>query len=214
MAKKLSLLAVLGNTAFIAIPLCTAIFGPIGGLLAAIFDAGLDLVLFTVGVYLLQSNKKFSIKELKSVINMPLIAIMTGMFFVFSGLEAPMFFKELTSMLSGLAAPLAMLYIGLLVQPFLKERSGLLYKEIWYPLGMKLIIIPAVIAIALSVSPIDEFLKFMLVILTSMPTFLLAPVLFSRHTEHESEAAITTVYSTLLSIMTIPLISLFAVTIF
>lgn len=44
--KQLALLAALGNTGFIGIPLSATLFGPLGGLLAAVFDAGLDVVLF------------------------------------------------------------------------------------------------------------------------------------------------------------------------
>ncbi|GAJ98340.1 hypothetical protein JCM19055_1260 [Geomicrobium sp. JCM 19055] len=58
--------------------------------------------------------------------------------------------------------------------------------------------------------PIDLFLKQFLVIVTAMPTFLVAPVIYGSYTDFEDEAAITTISSTLLSLLTIPLVSSFA----
>lgn len=209
-AKKLSLLAAIGNTGFIAIPLCATLFGPIGGLLAAVFDAGLDFVLFSLGIYLLQSDQRFNIKQLKALLNMPLLTITIGLLYVISGLEAPAFMQQLASMLSGLAAPLAMLYIGFLLPPFFKKGQTLYYRELWFPILLKLIIFPALTIFILSLMPLNTFLKQMLVILTAMPTFMLASVLFSRYTNDEDKAVMTTVYSTILSLVTIPLVTVFA----
>ncbi|MGG1267921.1 hypothetical protein [Brevibacillus laterosporus] len=55
-------IAGLGNTGFIGLPLCVGLFGPTGGLLAAIYDAGLDLVLWTVGVMVLKGKNGFTWK--------------------------------------------------------------------------------------------------------------------------------------------------------
>ncbi|MBM7634107.1 AEC family transporter [Geomicrobium sediminis] len=210
-AKKLSLLSAIGNTGFIAIPLCAAVFGPIGGLLAAIFDAGLDVVLFTLGVAILQSgHQRFTMKSLTALINMPLIAIVVGLTFAVSGLQAPLLLQELSAMLAGLAAPLAMLYIGLLLPPFFKEQKTFFYRSIGFPLTMRLLIFPMTTILIVGFLPIDLFLKQFLVIVTAMPTFLVAPVIYGSYTDFEDEAAITTISSTLLSLLTIPLVSSFA----
>ncbi|GAK05931.1 hypothetical protein JCM19037_4469 [Geomicrobium sp. JCM 19037] len=214
-AKKLSLLAAIGNTGFIAIPLCAAIFGPIGGLLAAVFDAGLDVILFTLGVFILQSdNQKFSLRQLKELINMPVIAIAIGLTFAVSGLEAPRLFQDLAGMLSGLAAPLAMLYIGFLLPPFFRQNQRILYRGIQYPLFIRLLFIPSVMILLLSLLDMDPFLRQLFVILSAMPTFMLAPVIYSRYTNEEDTAAMTTVVSTLLSLFTIPLITWVATLLF
>lgn len=210
LTKKLALLAAIGNTGFIGVPLCATLFGPIGGLLAAVFDAGLDFVLFSLGIYLLQSNGHFQFKQLKALLNMPLLAIITGLLYVLSGFEAPIFLKQLSSMLAGLAAPLAMLYIGFLLPPFFRKEQTLFYRELWYPLVMKLLVFPLLTILTMTIFSLDPFLKQLLVILTAMPTFMLASVLFSRYLNEENQAVVTTVYSTLLSLLTIPLITLIA----
>jgi predicted permease len=45
--KELAVLAGLGNTGFIGIPMCAVLFGAKGAMLAAVFDSGLDLVIWT-----------------------------------------------------------------------------------------------------------------------------------------------------------------------
>ncbi|MDE5412538.1 AEC family transporter [Alkalihalobacterium chitinilyticum] len=206
-AKKMTILAALGNTGFIGIPLCATIFGPVGGLLAAIFDAGLDIVLFSVVIYMLQSEKRFQFSQLKALINIPLLAIIIGLTAVITGVEPPQFLRQLTSMLSALAAPLAMLYIGMLLPPLFQKRGFLFYKQIWFPLGVRLLIIPIVTMLIISLLPLDYLVSNIVIILSAMPTIMLATVLFARYSNDEELAVITTVYSTLLSLLTIPLIA-------
>lgn len=205
--KQLALLASLGNTGFIGIPLSATLFGPLGGLLAAVFDAGLDVVLFSLGIYLLQSDQKFQFRQLKALLNLPLLAISLGLLYVLSGWEAPVVFKQLAAMLSSLAAPLAMLYIGFLLPNFFRVGKRFYFKGLWFPLLMKLLILPLFVVIILRFTSLQSDLTFLIVILTSMPTFMLASVLFSRYTTQEDDAIMATVYSTLISIMTIPFIS-------
>lgn len=208
-AKKMAILAALGNTGFIGIPLCAAIFGPVGGLLAAIFDAGLDLVLFTVGVYILQSGKSLSFRQMiKSFINVPLIAVIIGLSSAMIGFTPPEFLKQLTGHLAGLAAPLAMLYIGMLLQGLFKKTGFTVYKQIWFPLGIRLFMIPLLTMVALSFTTFDAIIQNIVIILSAMPTFTLSAILFARYTDDEETAVMTIAFSTILSLLTIPLISL------
>ncbi|WP_078430279.1 AEC family transporter [Alkalihalobacterium alkalinitrilicum] len=208
-AKKMTILAALGNTGFIGIPLCATIFGPIGGLLAAIFDAGLDIVLFSVVIYMLQSEKRFQFRQLKALLNVPLLAIILGLTAVITGVEPPQFIKQLTSMLAGLAAPLAMLYIGMLLPPLFQKRESLGYRQMWFPLSVRLLVIPIVTLAIMYVLPLDHLLKNIVIILSAMPTIMLATVLFAQYSNDEELAVVTTVYSTLLSLLTIPIVALF-----
>ncbi|KZS22887.1 hypothetical protein BMY_0719 [Wohlfahrtiimonas chitiniclastica] len=68
-ANELAIAATLGNTAFIGIPLCYVLLGAQGALLAAIFDAGLDFVIWTLCIYLLQRDKGFRLRNLAAMIN-------------------------------------------------------------------------------------------------------------------------------------------------
>lgn len=206
LSKKLALLSGLGNTGFIGIPLCLAIFGPIGGVLAAVFDAGLDVIVFSVGIYFLQPNDRFDFRQLKSLLNPPLGAITIGMLIAISGAEAPNFIQDLVAMLSHLAAPLAMLYIGFLIPPFFKRGGVFYFPHLWYPVSMKLLIIPILTIPLIMMLPIEPLLRNVFLVLVAMPNFMLATMLFAMYTEDEDKAVMTTIYSTMLSLLTIPFI--------
>lgn len=208
LAKKMTVLAALGNTGFIGIPLCATIFGPVGGLLAAIFDAALDLVLFSIVIYMLQSGSGLNIrKQLKSILNMPLLAVVVGLSSAFLGFNPPEIIIQLTSLLSGLAAPLAMFYLGILLYGLFKRTGFKVYRQIWFPLGLRLIIIPLLTIILISFTNLDDLLKNIVVILSAMPTFTLAAIVFVRYIDDEETAVMTIAFSTLLSLVTIPLIA-------
>ncbi|MFK9094303.1 AEC family transporter [Bacillus salipaludis] len=62
--REIALLSGLRNTGFIGIPLCAALIGPEGALFAAIFDAGVDITIWTVGVLIIQQNRRFTFQSL------------------------------------------------------------------------------------------------------------------------------------------------------
>uniref|UniRef100_UPI00036FA519 AEC family transporter n=1 Tax=Salsuginibacillus kocurii TaxID=427078 RepID=UPI00036FA519 len=64
-ARQLAVLAGLGNTGFIGIPLTVMIFGSEAGVFAAIYDATTVLTVFTLGIVLLQQGS-FRFGQLKS----------------------------------------------------------------------------------------------------------------------------------------------------
>lgn len=205
-ARKLAVLAGLGNTGFIGIPVCTSLFGPTGGLLAAIFDAGLDVVIFTLVPFLLNKDGRFSLRGLKAMINIPIIAIVVGISIAIIGYDPPSLVKNLAAALASLAAPLAMLYIGLLISAFFKEKKVLPLRFISISLLIKLLVFPFIMIALLQALPVTDDLKLVALVQVSMPTFMLATILFARYGQDEETAVMTTVYSTIFSLITIPLI--------
>ncbi|MFC4736930.1 AEC family transporter [Bacillus daqingensis] len=206
-ARQLTVLAALGNTGFIGIPLCATIFGPVGGLLAAVVDAGLDFVVFTVAIYLLQAGSSFRLRQLKSLVNLPLAAVIVGISSAFIGFEPPAVVRQLVELLSGLAAPLAMLYIGILLQQLLSRTGFRIEAAVFFPLVFRLLLFPGLMLVLLAALPLAELTRNVLIISLSMPTFMLAAILFSRYTDQEDTAVMTISFSTILSLATIPLIT-------
>ncbi len=205
-AKKIAILAGLGNTGFIGIPLCATLFGPVGGLLAAIYDAGMNVVAYTLALFLLQQGK-FSLKNLKEGINPPMIAIIVGMSIAIIGYQPPVIVKDLSGILAGITAPLAMLYVGILIPSFFREKKKVEVRFVSIPLSLKLILIPVLLIVVTQFLPISTEIKQIIFIQVSMPTFMMATILFARYAKDEESAVLTTIYSTLFSLLTIPLIS-------
>jgi len=204
---EVSLLSGIGNTGYIGIPLCALLFGPEGALYAAVFDAGVDITLWTVGVSILQKRKTFfSWKYIKSIINVPIIAVVIGMTALYFQLRPPKIFSDLITQLAGLATPLAMIYIGILVMTI--SRSNIKESTIsWLPITIKLIILPILVAVVVSMYHEFNLIASQVIIIQSMmPTLTLASVLFAKYSRNQDFGAVTTVLSTLLSLLTIPLV--------
>lgn len=202
--RQIAILSGLGNTGFIGIPLCAALFGPKGALLAAIFDAGVDIVMWTVGVMMLQGKGSFSLQGLKSLINIPMLAIVGGLTFALIGFVPPEPAKQIFGTLSKLASPLAMLYIGMLMPHFFKAKRFVPIRLISVPIIFKLFLFPLLTALLLSVYPIDAEIASITLIQVAMPTLTLASILFARYAGDEEMGAMTTLFSTLLALLTIP----------
>lgn len=202
---ELAILSGLGNTGFIGIPLCAVLFGPEGALFAAIFDAGVDFTIWTVGVFLLQENKKINIQTFKSMINVPMIAIIIGLASAYLGIRPPSIFVQLTDHLSALAVPLAMFYIGAIIMTLQRSKVNESTSKIWLPITVKLIILPLSVAFMITFIQLDTFIVQTVLIQSMMPTITLASILFAKYSGDEDMGAMTTVMSTIVALSTIPL---------
>ncbi|TDL31434.1 auxin efflux carrier [Jeotgalibacillus sp. S-D1] len=206
-AIKMTILGALGNTGFIGIPLAATIFGAPGGFLAAIFDAGLSFIVYTVVIYLLQAEGRFHLRQLKAVINVPVMAIIIGILVAVTGFKPPQMVIQLTNILAGIAAPMAMLYVGMLLPPLLKKKRQVFFPEIWFPLSFRLLAIPLSMMAIFALVSFEGWIANMIVLQTAMPTAMVVAVLFSRFTDEEDTAVVTIFASTLLSLATIPFLA-------
>lgn len=204
--REIALLSGLGNTGFIGIPLCATLLGPEGALYAAIFDAGVDLVIWTVGVMILKKSTSFSLSSLKTMINIPTIAIVLGLIFAFINYRPPEIFVSLTSQLAALASPLAMFYIGLLIMSISKTQFYSVKSKIVIPTVIKLVGLPFVVFILIVLLNLDGMISKALLIQAMMPVLTLASILFTKYDADDKFGAITTVISTVISLISIPLI--------
>jgi predicted permease len=202
--RELAILSGLGNTGFIGLPLCAALFGPKGALLAAVFDAGVDFVLWTVGVMMLQEKGSFSLKGLKTLVNIPMIAIVAGLGSALIGFTPPEPVKQLFGTLAKIASPLAMMYIGMLIPLFLRGKTQVSLRLLSMPITFKLFLFPLLTAFLLSTFAMDTEISRVALIQVAMPTLTLASILFGRYAADEEMGAMTTVFSTLLALLTIP----------
>lgn len=202
--REIAILSGLGNTGFIGLPLCAALFGPKGALLAAVFDAGVDFVLWTVAVMMLQEKGSFSLKGLKTLINIPMIAIVIGLGCALFGLMPPEPVKQLFGTLAKLASPLAMMYIGMMLPLYLRNKPQVSLPLLGMPLAFKLFLFPMLTAFLLSVFSIDAEISSVALVQVAMPTLTMASILFGRFAGDEEMGAMTTVCSTLLALVTIP----------
>ena len=68
-ARETAFLSTFGNTGLIGIPLCASLFGAKGAVFAAVFDAGMSLMLWTVGILFIQGKRKVTLQNVKSMLS-------------------------------------------------------------------------------------------------------------------------------------------------
>lgn len=201
---EVTILSAFGNTGFIGIPLCAVLFGAEGALYAAVFDAGVDFTIWTVGVYLMQQDKRFNKSFLKDIINIPLLAIIFGLVIAGSGLQVPIIIADFTSMIADFAVPLAMFYIGAILINFQKSYINVPFIDITVPILIKLIILPLIVSVIFINSNLDEMIIYILIIQSMMPALTLSSVLFSKYSRDDNFGAFITILSTVFSLFIIP----------
>lgn len=200
---EVAILSAFGNTGFIGIPLCAVLFGPEGALYAAIFDAGVDFTIWTVGVYLMQKKKRFDLRMLTGMVNLPLVAIVVGLIVAAFGVKVPVIISELTGSLAAFAVPLAMFYIGATLNYFQRSKVKITYFEVTIPVIVKLILLPFIVVIMMNSTRLDELIVYILVIQSMMPALTLSSVLFVKYSRDDTMGALVTIVCTIASLLVI-----------
>ncbi|MFC7322554.1 AEC family transporter [Halobacillus campisalis] len=209
-ARQLAIVAGCGNTGFLGIPLVSILFGSEAGSYAAVYDAGTMTSVFTIGILLLKPGR-FSFKQLSAILNTPFITLAASVTLAAIGIVLPVMLLETADMLSGLAAPLAMILIGLLI-PTITSSNWKMVKEgykrfIGAAVVIKVLLVPGVACLAVWLLPFPELLGKIIIVQASMPTFTLATVLFERYVRGASRqlGIVAIIVTTIISLLMLPL---------
>lgn len=208
-AKQIAVLSSFGNNGFIGIPMIAMLLGPTAGAFAAIFDAANMLMVFTLGIMLIQPDSNV-LRQLKSVINMPFMTLAASLIIVSTGHTVPEFVFELSELLSSLAAPLAMIYIGMLIPEMTKDvRRNVRENFLSFVLiaaAVKVIVMPIFAFIWVGFFSIDMEIGRIILIQAAMPSFIMATVLFGRYAGREHIGMVGVLLSALISLFVLPMI--------
>lgn len=214
------------NPGFFGVPLIVASIGQGGVFYIASFIAFLNLLQWTYGVSLLQNSdengllvkteaKQAGSKQAEKTIaalakrflTAPfMIAILIGMFFFLTGIPMPSVLSKSVSYIAGLNTPIAMFAIGVymaqtdILKMFTKPRLYLVSL-------VRMVIIPAVTIGLLCILPASmNEMKLAVLIAAACPVGSNVAVYAQLHNKDFAYAVETVVISTLLSIVTLPLV--------
>lgn len=210
--KVLTFAAVYSNCGFMGIPLLHSLYGSTGVFYASIYIAVYNLFVWTHGVWLFNMPNhsgagKASGGTWKSLLNPGIISVIAGMIlFIFSIRLPEPLFKAL-ELIGSTTTPLAMLIIGASIA---EVRGGELLADgaVYFSAAVRLLIIPFGTLTALKLTGIHGALLGSCTLLAAMPCAA-NTVLFSELYGGDSSLASRCVaISTLLSMVTLPLIML------
>lgn len=194
------------NSGFMGLPFIYALMGETALLYGSIYMIAFHVLLWTYGENLLKIDKvKFNVTVF--IKNPAIIALIIGSIIFFINRPLPVVMATPISMLSSLTSPLAMLILG-------EKISQIKFKEVFSNLSLyyftfiKLLVTPLLIAIILSFFPIDPLIKNVVIIMQALPVAVLSVVLSQKHNVDYKLASKITIITHVLSILTLPIISL------
>lgn len=195
-------LLVFSNVGFMGFPIINIVYGNIGIFYSSFILLWFNLLLWTVGIILVNPKDKF---KLKSVINPGIISLCIGLvIFIFSLKITKPIYLSLKS-LANITTPLAMMVVGALLGS-VKLKSLFKNLKLLTFVLLKLLIIPLLLVVVLKLFIIPDIIIGILVIIFSMPSAVNASI-FSRRYDSDYILASKGVFlTTLFSIVTIPLI--------
>ena len=142
--------SVFGNIIYLGFPLISALYGEEGLLYASMFQLVSNMLMWTVGVVILNQEKEISAwKSVKHILNPNTFAIVIGfLMFLFSLKLPPVLLKSLGG-LGDSNTYLSMLYIGSMMY-YTTLKGFLNNKEVYILTINKLIIVPLMLILVLS----------------------------------------------------------------
>lgn len=195
------------NAAYMGFPLIRALFGSEGLLYASAFVTVFNILIWTVG-YGTVSGKTNLREILKSIITCPcILAVAVGLVLYLGRIPLPEIISGPVSSIGSMNTPLSMLVTGATIASS-DLRRLLKNRNLFLALGLRLVAVPAVTLVLFAILGFTGIVPMVVLILEACPCAAVT-TMFAIQFHHDEElAAGAVVFSTLLSILTLPLYSL------
>ena len=196
------------NAGFIGIPLAQAIIGEEGVFYIAASVALLNLFQWTYGVYIM-ADRKDAISAKTIAKNPVVIAIVIGVVLFVSRIPVPGIVTSTLGYIAGMNTPIAMILMGTYLAKLPLKK--LLDKRAYGCVLFRLVIIPAVILLVFWVLPVSNADIALAAFLAAATPVGANICVFAQQYDCDYEFSVVTVcLSTLLSVITVPLLVSFA----
>lgn len=197
--------AAFSNAGFIGIPLVQMTLGEDAVFYVASFVALLNILQWTYGVFVITEGKcRISIRTI--ITNPIVISFVIGLLLFFLPIQLPKLVTTVLSTISAMNGPLAMIVMGAyLGQLTLKELF--LDKTVYFCTVIRLLVIPLATILLLSLLPKDYLvLKQTILIAASAPVGANVAIFASLHGKNYTQAVKDVCLSTILCILSYPII--------
>lgn len=193
---------VCSNAGFMGNPLSQAVFGDIGLLYTSIYLIPQRIVMWTAGVSFFTRTKKQKGLMRKVLVHPCMVAVYFGMFFMLAHIKLPLFLDSTITTLSACTTAMTMLYIGTILAD-VDPRGMVTRHQIWFAI-LRLVIIPLIVWIPCLAFHVDRTVTGVSVFLAAMPAGSTTSLLAAKYGADETSAAKCVVFTTILSVITLP----------
>lgn len=205
--KILEFSLVFSNCAFMGFPVAYSVFGAEGVIYASIFNMFFNFFAWTYGIMLYNDVTDF--KEARTVLKNPgIISCVIGLIVFRFSITIPPVLLDTMKMVGGLTTPLSMLIIGSLLartnfKKYIKDPS------VYYGSFIRLILIPAVLYLIAGLIKDTSTVVKTIILMQAMPAATLTSIFAERFNKNQEYSAFLVSFSTILCVITIPLIMKF-----
>ena len=196
--KGLYLPMVFGNTSYLGYPIALFAFGMDGLSRAIVYDMMNSLVIFSFGIYIVHHRN-----ELKEAFKVPVLyAVVIGLAVNLLNIQIPEALAQPVEMIGMITIPLALLVLGYKLTEIKLSGLGIaVLASVFKILGGFLVAF-----LVIKLFSIDGLARDILLLQATMPSAVMAMLLASKYERDASLVASIVFISTMLSIITIPLI--------
>ena len=195
------------NTGYIGFPILNAIYGPEGVIYGSIFNLFFVLFVWTYGLILFKGyiGKNELKKEIVStILNPSIIAVIIGLVIMIHDIKIPLIIYNSINSVGNISGPLSMIILGVI---FSRSRFGSNFKDwrLYYGLIVKMIVLPMILYLISHLADRTIILN-SVIIIASMPAAIMTSIFAETYNKEKDFAMIIVLMSTLLSVITIPIL--------
>ncbi len=193
------------NNGFVGFPIVAAVYGEDAVFFASLSNIPFNLLLYTVGVLLLQSGDKNAKFSIKSVITAPIVATLAAVVIFAFEIPMPVLVDDLVDTIGAATVPLSMMCVGLsLGNVSLKEA---VLQPRLYGIGvLRLIVCPLIVWFVLHFFITNPVILGTIVILAACPSAIICTILGIQYGRDGIESSEAIFISTMLSMISMPLL--------
>lgn len=194
------------NVGFMGYPVIEAILGKEAVFYTAIFNLPFNLLVMTFGAYFLSKDKGDYSFSLKKFINPVIVSIFIGLIAFLFSIKLPLFINKSLAMLGGITTPISMLVIGSTLCTS-SASECFFNKKLYFVSFVRLILLPIAIYLLFKGRIHDSLLLSIPIVISSMPAAANTVIMANTCDTNVTLASQAVFFTTLFSIITIPLIS-------
>lgn len=211
--KVLRFSVVFSNAGYMGIPLIEAVLGSDAAIYATIYNISFNLFMWSLGRYIYTEDRKY-ISPLKMFINPAAVAVYIGLFIFFLPIEGyiPAVIISAIDMLKGLVAPLSMMLVGYHMAGA-DFKNLFKTKSMFIAMAVRLIVCPVVLFGILKLFSVlgiyhNEIAVTVSLLAAATPAATSTSMLAEKHDGDTKTSGMLVPASTILAVLTMPLVAL------
>lgn len=193
---------VFANVGFMGLPIIAAVLGEEAVFYAAIFNIFFEIFMWTFGVSIFRKGEGL---QFKKFITPSLVAVLLGLFLFLIDFTWPEILFSAVERIGQTATPLSMIVLGVMFSEMHIVKSITDYKPFVAAL-YRLILIPGVLCVILYVLGVRGLMLAVPVIIMAMPVAANGAMLSDYYKKDYHEMTKIIIISTLMSLLTVPLV--------